>query len=283
MSSPSPSADVDARKPHEPELADTDDIIDEPSEALAATGAPVLRRGLWGYLAMPLFLAVVLVVLVITISSSDLDSIEERSLNLPTLLEATWRHVQLSFISTVFVLLIAIPLGILLTRSWTRSFRGTLLTVANIGQAIPTIGLIALMAVAFNYIGFTAAIIALIACAVLPVLRNTMVGIEHVDENVLEAGRGMGMSKWTVLRKLELPLAVPVILAGVRTALVINVGTATLAAYINAGGLGTIIVAGLSTNRILVTITGATLTAVLALLIDYLAGIAEAKLRPKGL
>ncbi|QHC02195.1 ABC transporter permease subunit [Epidermidibacterium keratini] len=245
--------------------------------------SPVVGRSLWSYLTMPLILAAVVIALVIAISTSDLDTIEERSLNLPTLLGATWRHVLLSVVSTIFVLLIAIPLGIMLTRSWTRSFRGLLLTVANIGQAIPTIGLIALMAVAFNYIGFTAAVIALVACAVLPVLRNTMVGIEHVDENVLEAGRGMGMSKSTVLRKLELPLAVPVILAGVRTALVINVGTATLAAYINAGGLGTIIVAGLTTNRLLITVTGATLTAVLALLIDYLAGIAEAKLRPKGL
>lgn len=274
-------------RPEELEPDDTasdDAVIDEPSQdPLATTAAPVLKRGLWGYLAMPLILAAVVAVLVIVISSSDLDTIERRSLNLPTLLEATWRHVLLSVVSTVFVLLIAIPLGIMLTRSWTRSFRGVLLTVANIGQAIPTIGLIALMAVAFNYIGFTAAVIALVACAVLPVLRNTMVGIDHVDENVLEAGRGMGMSRSTVLRKLELPLAVPVILAGVRTALVINVGTATLAAYINAGGLGTIIVAGLTTNRLLVTITGATLTAVLALLIDYLAGIAEQKLRPKGL
>jgi osmoprotectant transport system permease protein len=93
----------------------------------------------------------------------------------------------------------------------------------------------------------------------------------------------MGFSRWQVLRKLELPLAVPVILAGVRTALVINVGTATLVTYINAGGLGDIIVAGMSTNRVLVQLIGAALTAVLALLIDYLAGIAEDLLRPRGL
>src|SRR5699024_7507406 len=110
-----------------------------------------------------------------------------------------------------------------------------------------------------------------------------MVGLEQVDDAVLESGRGMGMSKLTVLRRLELPLAVPVVLAGVRTALVINVGTATLVTYIDAGGLGDIIVAGLSTNRVTVQIVGAALTAVLALLIDYLAGIAEDFLRPKGL
>jgi osmoprotectant transport system permease protein len=115
------------------------------------------------------------------------------------------------------------------------------------------------------------------------VLLNTMVGLDQVDESVLEAGRGMGMSAFDVLRRLELPLAVPIILAGVRTALVINVGTATLTTYINAGGLGDVIVAGLSTNRVLVQVVGAVLTAVLALLIDYLAGLAEDFLRPKGL
>jgi osmoprotectant transport system permease protein len=93
----------------------------------------------------------------------------------------------------------------------------------------------------------------------------------------------MGMSSWDVLRRIELPLAVPVVAAGVRTALVINVGSATLVTYINAGGLGDIIAAGLSTNRLSIQLVGAGLTAVLALLIDYLAGIAEDLLRPRGL
>ena len=185
--------------------------------------------------------------------------------------------------STFFVILIAVPLGVLLTRSYTRRYRAALLTVANIGQAVPTIGVLALLAVAFLFLGFQAAVVGLVVYAVLPVLRNTMVGLEQVDESILEAGRGMGISKFGVLRRIELPLAVPIILAGVRTALIINVGTATLAAYINAGGLGTVIVAGLSTNRFTVQLTGAVLTAVLALLVDYLAGVAEDVLRPKGL
>ncbi|PRZ40910.1 osmoprotectant transport system permease protein [Antricoccus suffuscus] len=241
------------------------------------------KRTLASYLLMPIFLVVVLVVLYLYIKSQDLDTIEARSLNAKTISTAVLQHIGLTAVSTVFVLIIAIPLGVVLTRQWTRSFRGALITIANIGQATPTIGLLALMSVVWYMIGFKAAIIALVAYAVLPVLRNTMVGIEQVDKTVLEAGRGMGMSRGGVLARLELPLAVPVILAGVRTALVVNVGTATLAAYIGAGGLGKIIVAGLSTNRILVTITGAALTAVLALLIDYLAGIVEDVLRPKGL
>jgi len=254
-------------------------------KAPQAAMAPVRRerRSVGSYLFMPVFLALVCVGLYVYVSNQELDTIEARSLNATNILNAIWEHIQLAAVSTVFVVLIAIPLGVVMTRPFTKSFRGVLLTLANIGQAVPTIGLLALLAVAFVFIGFSAAIVGLVAYAVLPVLRNTIVGLGQVDENILEAGRGMGISKFGVLRRIELPLAVPIILAGVRTALVINVGTATLAAYINAGGLGRIIIAGLSTNRITVQITGALLTAVLALLIDYLAGVAEDVLRPKGL
>lgn len=259
-----------------------------PTSVFGAPGtamAPVRheRRSVGSYLFLPVFLVLVCLGLYLYVSSRELDSIEVRSLNSSAILEAGWEHVQLTAVSTFFVIIIAVPLGVLLTRPFTGRFRIVLLTVANIGQAVPTIGVLALLAVAFLFIGFSAAIVGLVVYAVLPVLRNTMVGLEQVDENILEAGRGMGISKFGVLRRIELPLAVPIILAGVRTALIINVGAATLATYINAGGLGDILVAGLSTNRITVQIVGAVLTAVLALLIDYLAGIAEEVLRPKGL
>ncbi len=240
-------------------------------------------RSLTGYLLLPVLLSLTAGALYLYVRSQELDSIEQRSLNVDRLAEALSRHVQLTLVSTALVILIAVPMGVLLTRPWSRRVRPFLLTLANIGQAVPTIGVLALLAVAFLFIGFGAVIVGLVAYTVLPVLRNTMVGLQQVDENVLEAGRGMGISKFQVLRRIELPLAVPIILAGVRTALVINVGTATLATYINAGGLGDIIVAGLSTNRLTIQIVGAGLTAVLALLVDYLAGIAEDVLRPKGL
>lgn len=259
----------------------TETRVDNPAVALLPVRRE--RRTLGGYLFMPVFLALVLLALYLYVHSKDLDSIEVRSLNADSLTTATRRHVELAAVSTFFVIIIAVPLGVFLTRPFTRHFRGVLLTIANIGQAVPTIGLLALLAVAYLFLGFKAAIVGLVAYAVLPVLRNTMVGLQQVDESILEAGRGMGISKLGVLCRIELPLAVPIILAGVRTALIINVGTATLAAYIDAGGLGTIIVAGLSTNRVPVQVTGAVLTAVLALLIDYLAGIAEDVLRPKGL
>ncbi len=241
------------------------------------------RRAWIGWLALPAVLALVCLGLWLYVGSQSLDSIEARSLNASTISEAVVQHVQLTAVSTVLVVGLAVPLGILLTRPFTRRFRGVLLTVANIGQAVPTIGVLALLAVAFLFLGFWSAVVGLVLYAVLPVLRNTMVGLEQVDPAVLEAGRGMGLSTGQVLRRLELPLAVPVILAGVRTALVVNVGTATLAAYINGGGLGTLIVAGFSTNRFLVSLTGAVLTAVLALFVDHLAGVAEDVLRPKGL
>ncbi|MBP2215148.1 ABC transporter permease [Arthrobacter sp. CAN_C5] len=241
------------------------------------------RRSLAGYMVMPAILALVCLGLYLYVSSRELDSIEARSLNAASLATATWEHIQLTAVSTLLTLIVAVPLGILLTRPFTRRIRPYVLTILTLGQAVPTIAVLVLLAVAFLFLGFQAAVVGLVLYAIIPVLLNTMVGLEQVDESVLEAGRGMGISKFGVLRRLELPLSVPIILAGVRTALVINVGTATLTTYINAGGLGDIIVAGLSTNRVLIQIVGAALTAVLALLIDYLAGIAEDFLRPKGL
>ncbi|WIY82966.1 ABC transporter permease [Propionimicrobium sp. PCR01-08-3] len=241
------------------------------------------RRSLAGYLTMPLILAAVCLVMYVYVSSRNLDSIEARALSADRLGTALGQHIVLTLVSTVLTLIIALPLGVLLTRSFMRRVQPVLITILTLGQAIPTIAILVLLAVAFLFLGFKAAIVGLVAYAIVPVLLNTMVGLDQVDDAVLEAGRGMGMSKLTVLWRLELPLAVPVILAGIRTALVINVGTAALVTYINAGGLGDIIVAGLSTNRVTLQIIGAGLTAVLALAVDYVAGIAEDLLRPRGL
>ncbi|GAA4836792.1 ABC transporter permease [Garicola koreensis] len=252
------------------------------AEGVQAQSAPH-RRSWLGYLTMPLILGLVCLAMFLYVQNRELDTIEARALNARTILTALQGHVALTAVSTLVTLLISVPLGVLLTRPFTRVIRPYIIGVLTVLQAVPTIAILVLLAVAFLFLGFQAAIVGLVLYAIIPVLLNTMVGLEQVDENVLEAGSGMGFSRWQVLRKLELPLAVPVILAGVRTALVINVGTATLVTYINAGGLGDIIVAGLSTNRVLVQLVGAALTAVLALLVDYIAGIAEDLLRPKGL
>lgn len=241
------------------------------------------ERGWLSYLLMPVVLGLVCLGLYLYVSAQELDSIEARSLNAGTIGTAVWRHVELTAVSTVLTLIIAVPLGVIFTRPFTRHVRSGIIVVLTLGQAVPTIAILVLLAVAFMFLGFEAAVLGLVLYAIVPVLLNTMVGLEQVDAAVLEAGKGMGMSRLGVLWRLEMPLAVPVILAGVRTALVINVGTAALVTYINAGGLGDIIVAGLSTNRVLVQLVGAVLTAVLALLIDYLAGVAGDLLRPKGL
>lgn len=251
--------------------------------APTTAGSGGSRKRLRRYLTMPLVLAAVCVALYLFVANQTLDTIEERALAPARLGAAIWQHVLLAAASTFFTLIIAVPLGVILSRRFTHRFRPYLITILTLGQAVPTIAILVLLAVAFSFIGFEAAVVGLVLYAIVPVLLNTIVGLEQVDGSVLEAGRGMGMSRLTVLGRIELPLAVPVILAGVRTALVINVGTATLATYINAGGLGDVIVAGLSTNRFTVQLVGAVLTAVLALTIDYIAGIAEDILRPRGL
>lgn len=239
-------------------------------------------RGLAGYLITPAVLAVVLLALALYVGSRPLDSIEARRVNLEFIGQATLQHIALTLVSTLLVLLIAIPVGILLTRPFARRVTAPAVALFNIGQAVPSIGLLVLLAIVWG-IGFWPAVVALVAYSALPVLRNTMIGLTQVDATVIESARGMGMSRFGVLRRIELPLAVPVILTGLRTALVINVGTATLVALTNAGGLGGVIVTGLTQNRPLVTVVGSVLTAVLALFIDYLGRVAEDVLRPKGL
>jgi osmoprotectant transport system permease protein len=240
------------------------------------------RRSLSGYLLTPLLLGAVLLALFLWVDGQDLDSIERRRVNLDFILMSGQRHVELTLVSTALVLLISIPVGILLTRAFAKNVTPFAIGIFNIGQAIPSIGLVVLLSLIWT-IGFWPAIVALVAYSALPVLRNTMVGLQQVDESVIESARGMGMSQLGVLTKIEIPLAVPVILAGVRTALVINVGTATLAVFINGGGLGQIITTGIVQGRELVTLVGSVLVAVLALSIDYLAGLVEDLLRPRGL
>ncbi len=192
------------------------------------------------------------------------------------------QHLSLTLWSTVFTIAIAVPLGILLTRPRYKRAGGPVLAVATSGQAIPAFGLLVL---AFAWLGRGpwTTIWALTLFTILPVLRNTMVGIEQVDKSVIEAGRGMGLTKRQTLRQIEIPLAVPVILAGIRTALVINVGMAALAFLIGGGGLGATISAGLKLSRDLVLITGAVLTALVALAVDWVAALIEKALRPRGL
>ena len=241
------------------------------------------------YFGMPIFLALVLLALYLWIQGQDLGVVEERNLRIDRLLAITRAHVELTIYSSVIVLLLAIPLGIIATRPKAKNIAPAIIGLGNAGQAIPSLGLLGLifyLARTTDLLpstGVVPAVIALVAYSFLPILRNTMVGLQQVDGFVLEAGRGMGMSNARVLRKLELPLAVPVILAGIRTALVLNVGTATIVFLTGGDGLGRVIFSGFQLQRTTVLVTGSVLVAVLALLIDHIAGVIEDVLTPKGL
>lgn len=213
---------------------------------------------------------------------SDIDSTTERILAWDGLQRNIIDQLNMTFWSTVLVIAVAIPAGIFITRPKYKRLAGPILTFANSGQAIPAFGLLVLFAGWLGR-GQTTAIIAFSVFALLPVLRNTMVGLQQVDQSIIEAGRGMGLSKRQALFGIELPLAVPVILAGVRTALVINVGMATLAYLIGGGGLGEPIGAGLQLNRPTAVFIAGGMVAALALLIDFLAALAVRYLKPKGI
>lgn len=257
--------------------------------AASADDAPVLPRPesrlsrlfVWQRFVTPAVVALVLAALYLFISNRTLDSIEVRTLNADYIIARVREHLALTIVASAFVAVLAIPTGIILSRTKSRVARSIVLGIANIGQATPAIGVIILLAIIWQT-GYTTAIVGLVAYSFLPVLRNTMIGLQQIDANVRESATGMGMTPNQVLRRIELPLAVPVILAGLRTSLVFSVGVATVATFINAGGLGDMIVNGLKLQRYPVLLTGAILVACIALLIDWVAATAEDVLRPRG-
>jgi osmoprotectant transport system permease protein len=237
---------------------------------------------LWHYFGIPLIVIAALSWLASYAAGVEFSSREERSLGRDFLVARTLEHVSLSLQIVLGVLVIAIPLGMMLTRPWAKRVTPVFISIANAGQAIPSIGLLVLLAILMG-IGPRTVVLGVIAYCILPVLRNTMVGIQQVDPSIIEAGRGMGMTKRAVLWRIELPLAIPVMLAGVRTALILAVGTVTLGALIGGGTLGRVINAGVVGFSDPLLLIGGVLVAALALTIDWIAGIVEDVLRPRGL
>nr|WP_217499955.1 ABC transporter permease [Curtobacterium flaccumfaciens] len=233
-------------------------------------------------LFQPIAILVVLAGFAVWLATADLTPTERTTLNPADILVLTGQHLVLTLQSTVLVLVIGIPLGVVLTRGPLRRASPYVLAVANFGQAAPAVGLIVLLA-AWLGLNSSSAVIALVLYAILPVLRNTMIGVQSVDDRLVEAGRGMGMSAFSVLMRVELPLAVPVMLSGIRTALVLLVGTASLATFVGAGGLGLLITTGVTLFLPKVLVAGALLVALLALSIDWLGRVVETVARPKGL
>ncbi|MDQ4022082.1 MAG: ABC transporter permease [Actinomycetota bacterium] len=257
---------------------------DGPAEALPpagpaqATAAPHRPRGwIWhnrDLVATPVIVVVGLALVLLYTANRQLDSVEQRVLDPSYLWVKFVEHIWLAAASTVLVIAIALPLGIALSRPAVDRIRPGTLAFGGFMQALPPYGVIILLAFLLKF-GTTTAIIALVVASFLPVLTNTVVGLRQVDSTLIEAARGMGMSARQTLLRVELPLAVPVMVAGIRVALVLNIGTATLATFIGAGGLGEPISSMLNLGRPRAVFVASAIVAALALLIDWLAGVAE--------
>ncbi|MCC5617253.1 ABC transporter permease [Nostoc sp. CHAB 5836] len=200
----------------------------------------------------------------------------------PEILQHTLEHLFLVGIAITIAILVGIPLGILITRK--TYLRQPILGIANILQTIPSLALFGLLIPVpiIGGIGAVPAIVALTVYSLLPIIRNTYTGITSVDPAIREAGRGMGMTDRQLLLQVEIPLAMGVILAGVRVATVIAIGIATIAAAIGAGGLGVFIFRGISVVNDQLILAGAVPAAVIALLADFAIGWMENKLKIKS-
>jgi len=229
-------------------------------------------------------LALLLVILLgITVWMTSLGSVGIFKMA-PTMkvLTATTRHLQIVAAAELLAIVVGIPIGFMSTRRTFRFVSPVLIGAANVGQTVPTLAFIGIAGAVLG-MGYKAAVVALFVYAMLPIIRNTYAGIRSVDPAVKEAAQGMGMSRWQVTWKVELPLARPVILAGIRTSTVVNVGTAAVAGMIGAGGLGEIIITGIAVRVTQLILQGAAPTAALAVILDALFSGLEEVVTPRGL
>ncbi|MCM2989736.1 MULTISPECIES: ABC transporter permease [Bacillus] len=196
------------------------------------------------------------------------------------LLTKMWEHLYISLIAVVLGIIVAVPLGVVLTRM--KRGAGFIIGVVNIFQTLPSLAILAFF-IPILGVGKIPAIVALFFYSVLPILRNTYAGVQGVNKNLLESGKGIGMTTWEQIRLVELPLAVPVIMAGVRTSTIYLIGWTTLAAFIGGGGLGDYILIGLQLYQPEFIIAGAIPVTILAVIIDLSLMKLEKKVTPEGL
>lgn len=195
----------------------------------------------------------------------------------------TWEHIRLVGLAVIVAIIIGVPFGIFITQHETLA--NLVLAVAGVLMTIPSITLfgimIPLLSIINQGIGFLPAFIALVLYSQLPIIRNTYIAVKNVDPNMRDAAIGMGMTTWQRLRKVEIPIALPVIMAGIRTAVVLTIGIGAIAAYIGAGGLGEYIARGISTSYSTMVQVGAVSVSVLAIAVDYLLGLVQKRVSPK--
>lgn len=187
-------------------------------------------------------------------------------------------HIELTFLSVIIAILIGVPIGILI--SYKRKLGKPVLAISNIMQAIPSMALLGFM-IPFLGIGTVPAIIMVVLYSLLPIIKNTYIGIKNISEETIEAAEGIGLTKWQILTRIQIPLALPVIMAGIRISAVSAVGLMTLAAFCGAGGLGYLVYAGIRSINNMQILAGAIPACLLALFIDYLLGIVENLVTPK--
>jgi len=190
------------------------------------------------------------------------------------------QHIELTIVAVIAAIVIGVPIGIIITRF--RRLSKYIIGLANVVQAIPSLALMGFLIPLFG-IGSTPAIVMVFLYSLLPIIKNTFTGITNIDSEILEAGKGMGMTNSQLLRLIELPLSLPVIMAGIRIAAVTAVGLMTIAAFIGAGGLGYMIFTGIQMYNTQMVLAGAIPAALLALLIDFIIEKIEIKVTPKGI
>jgi osmoprotectant transport system permease protein len=205
--------------------------------------------------------------------------------NYPTIFKLTIEHLYLVSISVGVAILTGVPIGVLITKD--KKLADAILYIASVIITVPSVAMFGLMIPLLSLvnrgIGFWPAAIAIFLYSQLPIIRNTYTAINNIDPALREAAKGMGMSDWQRLAKVEIPLAVPVIMAGVRMAVVMNIAVATIAVYIGAGGLGTIINEGITGTNSTKLIVGAVAVSLLAIIADYFFLFIQKILTPKGL
>lgn len=197
----------------------------------------------------------------------------------------SWEHVWIVGLSLIIATIIGVPLGILITKHEELAKR--VLNAANVLMTIPSIALFGIMlpilAVVNLGLGKVPAVIALVLYSQLPIIRNTYTAIKNVPPAVVDAGKGMGMNKWNLLWEIEIPISIPLILAGLRTAAVMNIGIAAIASYIGAGGLGVLIQQGINRVYPEMILSGAIMVSILAIVVDGGMGFLEHMITPKGI
>ncbi len=206
--------------------------------------------------------------LVFYVVENPTDSMVERTLSPDNIWRTLREHLIIVGVTMAGALAVGIPGGILLSRPRFYYLGKVFENIVNIGQTVPSLAILAIFYTILG-LGFNTAVFAIWLYSILPILRNTFAGITSISDEIIESAKGMGMKNWRILSRIELPLAAPIIVAGIRTAVVINVGTATLATFIGAGGLGDLIVTGLSIRRDMIIVTGAALSALLAILLSF--------------